>query len=161
MKKLLLILCVLALPAFSSAGDLVAVPDSGPNLDSNATPRSFLASDIFIRLAHTCQTGTTTCSPDNVVTGPFGALIRVDVLIAQSYQFFFLLVDIEGALVGLASGTFPLPVGTTSVFSPSGFSVPGSSSVATRGLYKFIALVIGANGQATFSPYYGPVRVLP
>ena len=164
MNKLLLILSVLALPTFSTAGELVGVPGPGLNLDSNPTPRSFLASDIFISIAHTCQTSGQFCGPDNVVTSPFSAVVRFFVPVPQSYQFLFVLLDTEGAIQGVASVTFPIPTApvTGSVFlGQTAFSVAGSSSVATRGLYKLIVLVLGADGRAAFSPYYGPVRVLP
>lgn len=169
MKKLLLILFVLALPSFAlpafsfAEPEMVVVPDADPDPNSKsgsgATPRSWLANDLFHLLAHACNIPSSTCDPDNVVTNAFGARIQLFVPTTQAYTIFWIFTDTEGNAIVIAPFTQPLSAGTITAFL-SGVVLPTSSSVATRGLYKFISIVVGANGIAAFSDYYR-VRVLP
>ncbi len=155
MKKFLWILLVLALPAFSFAEpEMVVVP--GP--DARATPKSSLpANDLFHVRAHTCAVPSgLTCGPDNVVPSSFGAHIRIFLPTTQVYTFYWIFTDTEGNAIGVFPFNFSLTGGTTrDIFlSSSGGLVP------TAGLYKFISVVVGANGIAAFSDYYR-FRVLP
>ena len=154
MKRLLVIAFILVLPTVSFAQEQVAVPDSDP------TPKSFSVNDLFHALAHACNIPSSTCGPNNVVTNPFGALIRVFFPTGQGYTNHWIVTDIEGNVVSIASfGPDFRPSGFTTFFI-SGFNIPGSSNVATRGLYKFISVIIGNDGQIAFSDYYR-FRVLP
>lgn len=155
MKKLLVILFILALPAFSSAGDFVVGP--GP---STAAPKSFLSTDIFVKRMHACETGGSSCKASHLVASTFVGVVEVDVVVAQAYDFLFVLLDTEGAVVRVNGDTLALGPGTQTV-NTTFSSVPGSSDAATRGLYRLIVIVQGANGQTTLSPYFEPIRVLP
>ena len=169
MSKVLLILFVLALsafalPAFSFAEpEMVVVPYADPGPDSksgsDATPKSRLANDLFHERAHACDIPNSTCGPDNVVTNAFGARILLFVPTAQTYTIFWIFTDTEGNAIVIAPFTFALPSGTANIFL-TGVTLPTSSSVATRGLYKFWSIVAGANGIAAFSDPYR-FRVLP
>ena len=169
MNKVLLILFVLALsafalPAFSFAEpEMVVVPHADPGPDSksgsDASAKSFLVNDLFHELAHACNIPNATCGPDNIVTNAFGARIRLFVPTTQTYTLYFIFTDTEGNAIVVAPFTFALSFGTSTIFV-TGVSLPTSSSVATRGLYKFLSIVVGANGIAAFSDYYR-FRVLP
>ena len=155
MKKLLFILLILALPSFSfAAPEMTIVP--GPD----ATPNSWLANDLFHKLAHACNIPNSTCGPDNLVTNAFGARIVLFVPTSQVYTIYWIFTDTEGNALGVFPFNFALTGGTTQNFVLNGVVLPTSSSVATRGLYKFLSLVVGADGVAAFSDYYR-VRVLP
>ena len=153
MKKLAVILLVLALPAVSFAQSEVVTPGTNP------TAKSAVASDILHTRAHICLTGNSTCGPDNLVSSPFGALIQLFVPTTQTYTRLYVFTDIEGNVVNLVAFGSVIPAGFTT-FSLNGVNLPGSGSVATRGLYKFISLVIGDDGRIAFSDYYR-FRVIP
>ncbi len=84
MKKLLVVLFVLALPSVSFAvEELLSGPDP-------TTPKSFLtSSDIFFTRAHACATASFTCGPDNVVSSPFAVLAQFRLPSSQSYTRIF------------------------------------------------------------------------
>jgi hypothetical protein len=165
MKRLLLVLFVLALPTFAlpafsfAAPEMVVVPvpdsDVGPSSKpgSGATPRSFLSNDLFHELAHACNFPGTSCGPDNIVTNAFGARVLLFVPTTQLYTIYWIFTDTEGNAISISAFNFFLTAGTQNFFL-SGVSLPTSSSVATRGLYKFISLVVGENGIVALSDYY-------
>ena len=155
MLKVLLAVLLVALPMVASAAEETVVSSSDP------APKSWLAPDIFHVLAHSCNIPSLTCGPDNLVTNAFGALIRIWVPVTQNYDRFFIFTDTEGNVrlpVFGFSGVLPGP-GFSTIFV-SGVSLPDSSNVATRGLYKFISVIIAADGRTAFSDYYR-FRVLP
>ncbi len=154
MKKFLWILLVLALPALSFAEpEMAVVPGPG----SDATPKSFLpANDLFHVLAHTCAVPSGTCGPDNVVTNPFGARIRVFYPTTQVYTQYWIFTDIEGNAIKVLAFDTPQTGGTTR----DSFLASTAPLLPTAGLYKFISIIVGANGIAAFSDYYR-LRVLP
>ena len=153
MKKLLVILFVVALPAISFAEEVV-VPRTGP------TPKSFQVNDIFHFLAHTCDSnGGLPCGPDNLVTNNFSAVIDMFIPVTQPYTRYYIIKDIEGNVRFLDGATSIVPAGFFSFFF-NNIAVPTSSSVATRGLYQFVSLVVGADGRIALSDYYR-FRVLP
>jgi hypothetical protein len=168
-KRLLVILLALALPVLAfpllsfAEPQMTVVPyaDPGPQSKggSDATPRSWLANDIFHEIAHTCDFPGANCGPDNLVTNAFGARIRLFVPTTQVYTVLWVFTDTEGAAVGVSAFNFFLTAGFQDLVL-SGVSLPTSGSVATRGLYKFLSLVVGSNGIAAFSDYYR-FRVLP
>ena len=171
MNTLLRILVILALASFTlpavsfAAPEMVIVSeaaDSGADAKpgADASTRSWLANDLFHRVAHACDLPSATCGPDNIVTNAFGARINLFVPTTQSYTIYWMFTDIEGNAIVVAPFTQTLTGGTFVNAFLTGVTLPTSSSVATRGLYKFLSLVVGANGIAAFSDYYR-LRVTP
>jgi hypothetical protein len=169
-KRLLVILFVLALPVLAfpvlsfAEPEMTVVPyvDSGPQSKSgsDASSRSWLANDLFHELAHACNFPSGTCGPDNLVTNPFGARILLFVPTTQTYTVYWIFTDTEGNALSISAFNFFLTGNTTQNLFLNGVSLPNSGSVATRGLYKFISLIVGNNGIVAFSDYYR-FRVLP
>jgi hypothetical protein len=127
----------------------------------NPIPRSALVSDIFFFRANACNVPNSICGPDNLVTNPFGSLMSFFVPVSQTYQLLFIYTDIEGSVKVIDSGTFFLAAGSYTFFDNSGVSLPGAGNVATGGLYKFLAVIVGLDaGGAAFSDYY-QFRVTP
>lgn len=148
MKKLLAVLFILLVPGLSSGGDEIVVN----NATANAVQPDFNLPDIFFDLAHTCQTQATNCLPANWVTNPFAAYIKVFVPTTQVYARHYIVTDIEGAFVGYQFGESTLVGGVNNIFA--------SFSLTTGKLYRFIAIVVGADSKATVSNPY-TFRVLP
>jgi len=158
MLKLVLALLVVMSPMVASAAEDKVVPSTSPD----RAPKSFLnANDIFHFLAHTCDVpfGGTACGPDNVVFNPFTLLIQFDAPFSQSYTRHWLITDTEGKVEFVQTETSFLPAGTQTLVLQN-ISLPNSADVFSRGLYKFLSIVIGANGNASISNYY-PFRVRP
>ena len=153
MLKVLLAVLLVALPMVASAAEETVVSSSDP------APKSWLAPDIFHVLAHSCNIPSLTCGPDNLVTNAFGALIRIWVPVTQNYDRFFIFTDTEGNVRSISGFSGVLSAGFNTI-SLSGVSLPDSGNVATRGLYKFISIIIAADGRTALSDYYR-FRVLP
>ena len=154
MKKLLLVALVLALPSISYADEKVI------STSESVSAQSFLGFDIHFLRAHTCQTASFTCGPDNVVTSPFAVLFQVSLVTTQAYTRIVVITDIEGSVVDVVSfAPFVIPNGTTTT-TVAPFTEAGSGSVVTRGLYKLQVILIGADGKAAFSDPFR-FRVLP
>lgn len=149
MKKLLAVLFILLVPGLSSGGDEIVVN----NATANAVQPDFNLPDIFFDLAHTCQTAATNCLPKNFVTNPFAAYIKVYVPTTQVYARHHIVTDIEGAFVGYVFGEGVLA-------GSSSHNIFASFSLPTGKLYRFIAIVVGADAKAAVSNPY-TFRVLP
>src|SRR5262249_35220672 len=144
--RILLVLLVLAAPAVALAqGD-------------DAQTRSFnTSSDVFIFRAEVCGStvascGTVSGTPTNVINSPnfVKGFISFRAPATQTYTVYFLAPDPEGALNAtsiVSMGPFAFNAGDTPTLS-SNFAALGS------GLYRFVAIVIGANGRATMSDPY-------
>lgn len=140
MKRLLVILLLVLAPSVSLAQDLV---QGG----MDPSPRSAVAPDIFHFKAQVCLSFAVNCGPDNIVGTTFTTYIDLFVPITQPYSRFYIVTDTEGNVVALSlGGTGTLTGGTRNILS-IGFTLP-------PGLYKFISLVIGADGRIAFSDYY-------
>src|SRR5262249_25972399 len=147
MKTLLLTLALIALPGLAFAqGD--ATDTRSFNNPSNDVV--FFRAEVCPSTAGNC--GSLAGTPAAVISSPnfVRGLMSFRVPVTQAYTIFFLAPDIEGALnptsiVSQATGM--LTAGDTATFS-SNFSALGS------GVYRFTAIVIGANGRATISQPY-------
>lgn len=142
MKKLLLVLFILLVPGLSSGGEEIDVmgETATPTHGDSALP------DVFFFLAHTCETATTDCLPDNLVSNPFAVYLKVWAPSTQSYTRHYIVTDTEGALVGYASATGVLTIGTNHL------SV--TFSLTAGKVYRFIGIVAGADGKAGVSDPY-------
>ena len=146
MKKLLLVLVFVVSPGASYAqGD-------------EAESRSFnTAADAFFFRSEVCGSTNASCgtaagTPTNVINSPnfVKGFVSFRVPTTQTYTVYYLGPDIEGALNVtsiVSQGPVALNAGDTATLSAQ-FSSLGS------GVYKFIAIVIGANGRATMSEPY-------
>ena len=155
MLKLVLALLVAALPMAASAAEEIGSTHS-PRL----APKSWQnSSDIFHNLAHACFSGVTSCGPDNTVNSPFYLYIDFEAPVTQVYTRYWIVTDVEGNVVFIDQNTTVKPGGTNTIFFGPIF-LPGSGNVASRGVYRFLSLIIGADGKIAFSDYYR-FRVLP
>jgi hypothetical protein len=143
MKKMLLIVLLLAVPSMALAQD-----SGGPSSDpSGPAPRSWNNPDIFHQRAHVCfgTPGTLPCDPNNIVGTTFTTYIRFWAPNTQNYTRFYFITDVEGALIDFQQGFGPDFVGFNE--HSVTFSLPG-------GVYKFISVIIGDNGKIAFSEHY-------
>jgi hypothetical protein len=143
MKKLLAVLFILLVPGLSIAGEEIVVK----SVTSNPAPRNSALPDIFFDMAHTCATFTVDCLPSNVLSNPVAVYIKVYVPSTQLYTRYYFVTDIQGAAVGFFSSTGSLDGGTTNDLSVD-FSLP------TGQLYRFFAILVGADGRLTVSDSY-------
>lgn len=143
MKKLLAVLFILLVPGLSSGGEEINVKDVTPP----AAHRDSALSDIFFDWAHTCETPVTNCLPDNLVSNPFVAYAKVFVPSIQPYTRHYIITDIQGAFVGYSSTT-------TTLTGPAEYNLFVTFSLTPGTLYRFIAIVVGADGKATVSDPY-------
>jgi hypothetical protein len=144
MFRIVFLLLFLALPslAFAQQGTKGAPP----------TAKSWLEDDIFFQRAHVNEVGEPDSQvPDNIPIGQFRAVIRIWVPTDQSYTRFFFITDKEGKLVNFVQNSGALTQGFNEL-SATFDALPTAG--ASGGQYKFICLVVGANGIAAFSPYY-------
>ncbi|MBI4380394.1 MAG: hypothetical protein HY574_04300 [candidate division NC10 bacterium] len=139
MKKLLVVLCILLVPGLSSAGEEIVVK----NVTANAAQPDSNLPDIFFLKAHTCAAVAVNCGSDNLVNNPFSAYIKVFVPSTQVYTRHYIVTDIEGAFVGYQFGESSLTNGTHDIFV--------AFSLTSGKLYRFIAIVVGADAKATVS----------
>jgi hypothetical protein len=144
MMRVFFLLVFLALPSLAFGQTVTP--------DAPATAKSWLEDDIFFQRTHVNEVGAPDSQvPDTIPIGAIRAVVRVWVPTNQDYTRFFFITDKEGKLVNVAQFSGPLT---------SGFNVlsatfdPLPTAGASGGQYKFICLVIGANGIASFSPYF-------
>jgi hypothetical protein len=157
MKKLLLALLVfvLALPSVASAvkpsGPLVGQPDSAADSGTGAAPKSWLFNNVFVVRAHICRpTGTLLCGPDPLISSGFsyGSVTRIWVPFNDTYTIYGFVMDVEGNVVDLKSGSF-------FINGNSYFNTLATWAPLPDGLYKFQALIIAnGSGLITFSEFY-------
>jgi hypothetical protein len=145
LMRALLLVCFLSLPSLAFA-QAKTTPDTPP------TAKSWLADDIFFQRAHVNEVGATDAAvPDNIPIGPVQGYIRFWVPSNQQYTRFWFVTDKEGKLEKFVQEAGVLPSGFNVLTVELGeFPTAGPSG----GQYKLIVLVVGANGQAAFSPYY-------
>ena len=147
MVTLLIALLLFGLPAVSLAqGD-------GPD------PRGFNnAADAFIFRADVCAgnspgCGTTSGAPSNVIASGNGGVrgfVNFRVPATQPYTVFLLAADIDGAL-----GPSSIASQATGILTAGGTaSVTAPFPTLASGVYRFIVVVLGANGRATISQPY-------
>lgn len=141
MKKLLAVLCMMLVPSVASSGGEMDVEHIAPS----AAHRDSALPDIFFDFAHTCQSAAADCLPDNLVSNPFSAYIKVFVPSTQSYTRHYIVTDIQGAMVGYGTATSTL-TGTN--------HLSFSFSLTSGKLYRFIAIVVGADGETAVSDPY-------
>ena len=140
MFRIMFLLFFLALPSFAFA-------QNAPR-----TAKSWLADDIFFQRTHVNEvTEPDSQVPDNIPIGQFRAVVRVWVPIDQSYTRFFFITDKEGKVVNFVQNSGTLPQGFNEL-SATFDALPTDGP--SGGQYKFLCLVVGANGVAAFSPYY-------
>jgi len=154
MKKLLVMLLLLALPSIALAleppGPVIRVPDTESAIGAGPAPKSWTSNDIFYVRAHICRTlGVSICGPDPLVTSgaTFNAFIRIFVPSTEFQIIFFLITDTENAVVTSGGG------GSTQVFQ--GFNNFAVSFNLPDGVYKFISIAQGqSSGKVALSEYY-------
>jgi hypothetical protein len=141
------VLLVQAFLVFSSLTFAQTVTAEAP-----ATAKSWLEDDIFFQRTHVNKVGAPDSQvPDTIPIGAIRAVVRVWVPTNQDYTRFFFITDKEGKLVNVAQSSGPLTTGFN-VLTTTFDALPTAG--ASGGQYKFICLVIGANGIAAFSPYF-------
>lgn len=155
MKKLLLVLLVLALPSIASAvqpsGKPVLVPESEADSGGGPTPKSWLFNDIFFVRAHICRPlAVTICGPDPLVNSgaSFNGVIRIWVPFFDLYTVYFFVTDSEGNVISFIVGDFNLGGNTYNNFFSTFLPL-------SDGLYKFLGLAVGnGSGAITFSNHF-------
>ena len=137
MKKLLLMLLLLAFPAVS----LAQQDGSEPNSFNNP------GTDIFVQRAETCGStiancGSPTGTPANVINAPnfVKGFVSFRVPTSQTYTLFFLASDLEGSL---SPATQIVQQGPLTLTAGESASVSGQFSALGSGVYKFITIIIG------------------
>jgi hypothetical protein len=143
MKKLLAVLFILLVPGLSSGGEEINIKDVTPP----AAHRDSTLPDVFFDWAYTCETPVTNCLPDNLVSNPFVVYAKVFVPSTQPYTRHYIVTDIQGAFVGYFSNTDTLTGGVD-------FNLFVTFSLTPGKLYRFIAIVVGADGKAAVSDPY-------
>lgn len=143
MKKLLVVLFILLVPGLSSGGEEINLP----NVTGTAAHRDSTLPDVFFSWAHTCESAITNCLPDNLVSNPFAAYIKVWVPWTQLYTRYYIVTDIQGAFIGLQSATSTLA-------GSADYNLFFTFSLTPGKLYRFISIVIGADGTAAISDPY-------
>jgi hypothetical protein len=146
--KLFLMLLLLAFPAVSFAQQDGAEPYSFNNPTT----------DIFVQRAETCGStiancGTLAGTPANVINAPnfVKGLVSFRVPTNQTYSVFFLATDIEGSL---NPATQIVQQGPLTLAAGDSVAVAGQFSALGSGVYKFITIIIGADGRAAISDPY-------
>lgn len=138
---MLAVLFIVLVPGLSSGGEEIHIKDVTPP----ATHQDSALPDVFFDFAHTCQVAAADCLPDNLVSNPFAVYIKVFVPSTQSYTRHYIVTDIQGAMVGYGTATGTL-TGINHLFL--------SVSLTPGKLYRFIAIVAGADGETAVSDPY-------
>jgi hypothetical protein len=146
--KPLLMLLLLAFPAVSLAQQDAPEPYSFNNPTT----------DIFVQRAETCGStiancGTLAGTPANVINSPnfVKGFVSFRVPTNQTYSVIFLASDLEGSLNG---ATQIVQQGPLTLTGGDSVSVSGQFSALGSGVYKFIAIIIGADGRVAISDPY-------
>ena len=143
LKKLAAVLFILLVPGLSIAGEEIVLKGATPGV----TPESSALPDIFFEMAHICTTAVVDCLPSNVVNKPFVAYVRVYVPSTQVYTRYYLITDMQGAVVEVYVAVGTLSVGSNSL-AVSNLTLPSGQ------IYRLSALFLGNDGKTTLSDPY-------
>ncbi len=141
-KTLAAVLLIVLVSGLSIADEATVGKSAAPN----QTPRNSLLADISFAMAHICESFAANCLPSNLLNSPVAAYIKIFVPSSQVYTRYFFITDTEGAVVGFNASASSLNNGVNDL--SMSFSLP------TGNVYRFFAIVQGADGKMAVSDPY-------